>query len=178
MKDPAGDSGIFFVMINIDDLWVGDKLSHRKTGEKGTFDGVLSGQVKFKTANGIKLVSPQDLDLYVEEEKEEALTFEDEAEASSKYDLWNFPKSLDLHIERLSPSHLNAQPERILSLQLEALENYLDAAEQSHIKIVTIIHDKGTGVLKAETHHRLKARSSVKFFVEASQGGAVEVWMV
>ena len=166
-------------MINPKELWIGDKLLHSSTGEVGTFDGSANGKIRFKTGSKVLLLAPQALSIYTEVEKEEPFQFDDEPESTSapSYDPFNFPASIDLHIEKLDAAYLNAQPERILSIQLGALDNYLDAAEQSAVKIVTIIHGKGTGVLKAETEHRLKARESVNFYVEAHQGGAVEVWL-
>ena len=143
----------------------------------GIFDGSVDGRIKFKIGSKILLLEPQSLSLYTEVEKEEPFRIEEVNTATTPtYDPFNFPSSIDLHIEKLDASYLNAQPERILSVQLGALDNYLDAAEQSAVKIITIIHGKGTGVLKAETEHRLKARESVNFYVEAHQGGAVEVW--
>ncbi len=164
-------------MIDTKDLWIGDKLRHLATGEVGSYDGTINGKVKLKTATKTLLIAPQQLELYTEPVHEETLSFIDEAETSSKYDPYDFPPSIDLHIEQLDPTYLNAQPERILSVQLQALAQYLDAAEASTTKIVTIIHGKGTGLLKAETEHQLKARESVKFYVEVHQGGAVEVWL-
>ena len=192
MKSCRLSAGFFFalppswfvilqMMVNTDDLWMGDPLETRDKKVSGVYDGMHQGKVRLKTAQGsVLLLLPQELILREEpEEEEEELTF-DEApsmDPAVRFNLLDFPSSLDLHIAQLSPAHVHAPAQRILSLQLEALSLYLDAAEQTSTKIVTIIHGKGTGVLKAETYHHLKGRASVKFMVEAHQGGAVEVWL-
>ena len=53
----------------------------------------------------------------------------------------------------------------------------MDNAENAGLKLLTIIHGKGTGVLKSETIHMLKGRSSVMQWIEVHQGGAQEVWL-
>ena len=65
----------------------------------------------------------------------------------------------------------------ILAIQLKALDNYLDAVEAAGIPYVTIIHGRGTGVLKSETIHALKGRPRVKHWIEVHKGGALEVLM-
>ena len=44
------------------------------------------------------------------------------------------------------------------------LDSFLDSAVMSNISTVTIIHGKGTGLLRKAVHKRLKEHPSVKSF--------------
>ena len=44
------------------------------------------------------------------------------------------------------------------------MEQFIDNAVMSNVGVVTIIHGKGTGVLRSAVHHRLKQLKSVKSF--------------
>ncbi len=162
--------------MELNDLWVGDKLKVISTGEIVQFDSVINGLAKVKTSSGYKRVAASDLIDYTPEEKKEPLFFEEDKK-TSKLHFNQVPKSIDLHIEKLSPTHVNALPERILSIQLEKLEAYLNNADNAGLKFLTIIHGKGTGVLKSETIHLLKGRANVLQWIEVHQGGAQEVWL-
>lgn len=169
-------------MMNLKDLWVGDVIRIKSSGEIAHFHSIVNNKAQVKLPNGqLLIVDPDNLENY-EEPVSEPDPFPELAEtpASSTPSLKSsasFPTTLDLHMEKLNPDMARARPERILSYQLEALEDYMEAAEQRGIKIVTLIHGKGTGVLKAETLHLLKGRPAVKFTVATNDGGAVEVWL-
>jgi len=162
--------------MELSELWVGDKLLIISTDEIVQFDSIINGQAKVKTTTGYKLVIASNLKTYTPAEKKEPLFFEEDKKVS-KLHFNQVAKSIDLHIEKLSPTHTNALPERILSIQLEKLEAYLDDADNAGLKFLTIIHGKGTGVLKSETIHILKGRANVLQWIEVHQGGAQEVWL-
>lgn len=164
-------------MIDITDLWIGDTLKIISTGQIGTYEGQLGPKIILNTPSGQISATAHDLEIYTAPVVEEKLTFDDAPTKSKVLNINDIPKSIDLHIEKLSPTHTNALPERILAVQLEALNNYLDKIEMAGLHYITIIHGKGTGVLKSETIHILKGRSSVKHWIEVHQGGAMEVLM-
>ena len=44
------------------------------------------------------------------------------------------------------------------------MESFIDSAVMSNVGVVTIIHGKGTGILRSAVHKRLKELKSVKSF--------------
>lgn len=165
-------------MVNKEDLWIGDLLQIISTGEVGKYDGHAGEQIIVNTPGGIRHCEAADLQEYVEPIIEDKLVFDDDPSTRKMLNFKDMPKSIDLHIQKLSPSHTHAIPERILAVQLEALNQYLDEATLAGLRYVTIIHGKGTGVLKAETIHILKGRENVKHWIEVHQGGAMEVLLM
>jgi len=174
-------TGFFLPMIKLEDLWVGDDVRITSTRETGKFQKISNGHaVIILSQGGDKIVPAHDLELYIPTTIEPD-PFPDlnptPTKDSNKTNFHEFSSSIDLHIAALKPDLARAMPERIIMYQLEALENYLENAEAAGLKFFTIIHGKGKGVLKTETYHMLKGRESVKFTVEAHNGGAVEVWL-
>jgi len=87
---------------------------------------------------------------------------------------------LDLHIEKLSPSHSSLSAFEKLTLQLQTLEKYLDLAVAHHQASMIVIHGVGTGKLRDEIHEILRVRRDVKSFINryhpAYGYGATEVF--
>ncbi|MEO8583195.1 MAG: Smr/MutS family protein [Flavitalea sp.] len=87
---------------------------------------------------------------------------------------------LDLHIEKLISNSKSLSNFEMLSLQLQALEKYLDLAVAHHQASMIIIHGVGTGKLRDEVHEVLRLRRDVKSFINrymATYGyGATEVF--
>ena len=165
-------------MVILEELWVGDAVRIIATGETGKFHSHANGMATILLDTGSRRqLSAAQLELYEPKEVEDALDLNLEEPEKASLSFHNFPSSIDLHIDKLNPSMANARPERILSYQSEAIREYLNNAESVGLKFVTIIHGKGTGVLKAETLHILKTNENVNYIVEVKDGGAVEVWL-
>ena len=99
-----------------------------------------------------------------------------ETEQDSKPVQSMVPSSIDLHIEVLNPNYLNALPDRIRDIQTSAARRYIQSAINQKLKIITIIHGKGTGILKQEVLNVLGEFEEVQFAIPSNDGGAVEVW--
>ena len=151
-------------MIKLDDLWIGDKVRIISSDRVGVFAGVKVKRARVSVGQKIFLVTPNNLELYVEKEQPTNF-FEDESRIKS-IDFHHFPTTLDLHIEVLAPHLKDELPVRILSHQIKSLNDYLDKAELKKSRIFTIIHGKGRGVLKQEVMHLLKGRRSVKLIID------------
>jgi hypothetical protein len=87
---------------------------------------------------------------------------------------------LDLHIEKLDTRHESLSAFEKLTIQLQALEKYLDLAVAHHQSSMIVIHGVGTGKLRDEIHEILRLRSDVKSFVNryhpAYGYGATEIF--
>lgn len=162
-------------MVVLNDLWIGDKLILLRSKRVGTFAGLNGNRARMEVDGKILLVRANNLEVYVEAEKPVTLSFEDEK--SSPLDFHEMPTSIDLHINVLAPHLENQLPVRILSHQLDALEAYLEKAMANGLRIITVIHGKGTGALKTEVHHILKSKDYVRFFYDSNDGGATEIHM-
>lgn len=163
-------------MVDLENLWIGDKLRIVSSDRLGTFAGLNGRRARIQVGSKIILVPAHNLEPYVETERPESF-FTEEVKKTSPLDFHNFPTSLDLHIDKLAPHLQNELPVRILSYQLSALNDYLDKAELKSSRIVTIIHGKGNGTLRSEVKNILKGRQSVKLVLDANDDGAVEVHM-
>ena len=88
---------------------------------------------------------------------------------------------VDLHIEKLTPEWKHLSNFEILSIQLNALEKYLDLAIAHHQHNLIVIHGVGTGKLKDEIHEILKARREVRSFINQYDPrygyGATEIFL-
>ncbi len=163
-------------MVDLKALWVGDKCLIISSDRIGIFQGVSGRRARIKVGEKLYLVTAANLELYTEPEPPIPSLFED-AEPTRPTDFHQFNNSIDLHISALAPHMENEIPIRILSHQKEALANFLDEAEEKGARILSIIHGKGSGVLKSEVIHELKGRSSVKIYFDIHDGGALEVHM-
>ncbi len=91
-----------------------------------------------------------------------------------------FPREIDLHIERLVKDASKMSNGEILNIQIKAFEDYLRNAVRLGVVKVCVIHGKGKGKLKNEIATRLINHSEVKTFKDAHQtrygaGGATEI---
>ena len=163
-------------MITLEDLWVGDKLVLRKSGREGVFEGPSQNgkKARIRTMSGVVISSVSNLMYYQEPEEAIELFFEDK-KTKKLMSFQEFPRMIDLHIEKLDPSQINGKPERIIDIQVTRVKNYIDEAIRLNVKNITIIHGKGTGVLKSEVEHILKLTPEVKFHITVNNGGAVDV---
>ncbi len=161
-------------MLDLKELWNGDLLRIISSNQIGTFEGISGTKAKIKVGASIITIAADDLEKH--EIKETPQTFFlDEDKKTKSTDFHLFSPELDLHIEKLAPHMRNMLPARILSYQMEALDNYFQQAELKSSRILTIIHGKGKGVLKSEVKHYLAGKKSVKLMFEVHDGGALEV---
>jgi hypothetical protein len=88
---------------------------------------------------------------------------------------------VDLHIEKLVSQWQHLSNFEILTLQLNALEKYLDLAIAHHQHNLIVIHGVGTGKLKDEIHEILKSRREVRSFINQYDPrygyGATEIFL-
>lgn len=159
-------------MLSLDDLWIGDSIRSKKSGRRGTFEGIhASGKARLKSAGKIYLVLPKDIELFEAQDEEEEILFNDEVQD----EVIDYGYSIDLHIEKLRPELENAVPERIIDIQIKSLISFIEDVIQSRKLQVTIIHGKGTGVLRQSVHQILQSYQEVKHFELINQGGATLV---
>ena len=163
--------------MNLDELWVGDFLRVRSSGQIGRFEAIKGQLVRIKLEKG-----------YLDVEKEDIEPADDPHVVSSQtaiYDKKSVKEetssfngsSIDLHIEVLNPHMIDALPERIRDFQIEQCKAFLQYAITKRYASIEIIHGKGTGLLKKEIQHLLKLEPAVTFFLEKNQGGSTEVWL-
>lgn len=166
--------------MNLDEVWIGDKVWIISRGEVGIFEGSEGVQAKIKIGFEHHLIAPDDLSLDLKKE-EEIIDFswlkEDKSRQSKKQTLPEVTVSIDLHIEILQPDLVQAPSARILDYQLAACRQFIQSATQKKLVRVTIIHGIGLGVLKQEVEHVLKGFKEVKFCLPVNQDGALEVWL-
>ncbi|MBN3520194.1 Smr/MutS family protein [Algoriphagus lutimaris] len=79
------------------------------------------------------------------------------------------PKSVDLHIEELTPNHQGMSNSAMLKLQLEVFEKNLDQAIASGMDEITFIHGLGNGVLRKEIHRHLSQLGNIKYFQDTQK---------
>lgn len=164
-------------MVNAEELWIGDILRSKKSGKIGKFEG-LKEDKRLRVRVGEKVyVFKHDQLEKVDESKfyKKEVKFREE-ELSVKLGNEPVDKSIDLHIEKLNANLVSAIPERIVDFQLKSFEKYLDAVIANKHRVATIIHGKGTGVLKAAIHSLLGSIDEVSHFHLINNGGATEVF--
>ena len=163
--------------MNIKDLWIGEKVLIKSSGEVGTYEGLgKDGNAKIKINRTIGFYESRDLEIYVEKE-DFGFHIEEEMPLNKIIKKINFEHQLDLHIEVLAPHLINATPSRIVEYQIQSFKNYMSEAHASKIYKVTIIHGKGEGVLRSEIHHLLEMDSRVRLKNLTNNDGATEVWL-
>ncbi len=159
-------------MINLKDLWIGDELKIISTSRVGTFEGIhKNGNAIIQSDNKTYLADAKDLELFEGVKEEKKLVFND-VPIINKLEV---PDSIDLHIEVLNPSMKGSLPERILDYQVKAFEDYLNAVKKTYKNECTVIHGKGTGVLKNCVMSIVKTDKDIKFYSSVHDGGAVKI---
>ena len=159
-------------MINLKDLWIGDEMKIKSSGVVGKFEGIhKNGKAIIRSNNQTYLADSNDLEIFESIEEENELVF-DAIPESKDQDILD---SIDLHIEILSPHMKGSLPERILDFQVKAFEAYLSAAKKSYKNEFTIIHGKGTGVLKNYVMSIVKNDKQIKYYSSVNDGGAVQI---
>jgi len=169
-------------MLDLKILWIGDSLRIKSSGKEGVFAGLgKDGKARIKYKGKILLVKSTNLEI-VEDQEEDELINEENLE-STIFEIapsqpeYNFTNELDLHINKLNPELENGHPQLIIDNQLVVCREFIKHSIKKKKNVVTIVHGKGKGVLKAEVLHLLKEFSNVRFAIEINDGGAQEVWL-
>lgn len=165
--------------MNLDDLWIGDVLKMRSTGQVGVFNGLTIDRLAImKSNNGvIHHVPENDLELYTEPEQPVDLDFDDDSPLL-KPSLLNFESAdtIDLHYDELS-QYYHHERGHILDFQLEKCEEFILKSIAAKTAYIRIIHGKGEGILKKAVETVLKKYSSQISLSSAHYDGAsIDVW--
>lgn len=161
--------------MNLKDLWIGDLLQVKSTGKIGTYEGMIGTDIAILKILGKKVeVLNTDIVEYKAPKVKEKVTkkvYKSEFKANRPV-----ADEIDLHLEKLTPNHLQIIPEIKLDFQVNACISYLQRAVEARKNQVTIIHGIGTGTLKAEVHNLIKDFPQIYHSHEKNNGGALEVW--
>jgi dsDNA-specific endonuclease/ATPase MutS2 len=169
-------------------LWVGDEIYLLKSKRKGLFAGITADKkvimkigdktVKSTPANVSKVLTVAD-DWKEEIDKTITNHAKDENEITKSKSLQKslnfYPDTIDLHLEKLSPTLVFSNTQRALDFQIEKCKEFLDISIDRKRHSVTIIHGKGQGILKNHIHALLQNYREVTFYSESNKGGATEV---
>lgn len=167
--------------MRIDELWTGDLIKLVSTDEIGTFEGMDGTNILLKIKNTIRSVAPTAIYVLNDKEQTEYRKIQRERSEPKKRKIYVTPekvaKTIDLHLDVLDPGYKVDNPARILDFQLDAFLKYIKQAIAQKLKVVTIIHGHGTGVLKGEVLFILEGMDEVMFTTPSNDGGAIEVWL-
>jgi len=159
-------------MIKLEDLWIGDELKITSSGRVGTYEGKhANGNAIIRSDNKTYLADVKDLEIYTAPKEIKEIVFEQ----APKLKTPAIGDSIDLHIEKLNPHMIGSRPERILDIQIKAFEDFFEAAKQSYKSEITVIHGKGTGVLKNAVMSIIKTDKSIQQCHAIHNGGAVRL---
>lgn len=169
--------------MNLDELWIGDKVQIIKSGKRGLFEGVnKAGKARVNVNNKILLVQSDNITIQKETELEidpsidDIQSYNNNPTKHSNAPQRKFTSEIDLHINKLNPDIANEHAQLILDHQLVMCRAFISDAISRKKNVVTVVHGKGKGVLKEEVLHLLKEYSAVRFAIEVNDGGAQEVW--
>ena len=168
-------------MNRLDQLWNGDLIKLERTGDIGTFEGMNGNRIRLKIKNKVVLVEPTRIYILDDKEQNEyrksLVKTPKPPKLSASIKPAKVPKTIDLHMEVLDPTHSIQSPARILDFQLNALIEYMKGAVQQKHQVVTIIHGHGMGVLKREVIFILEGMDYIMFTNPINDGGAIEAWL-
>lgn len=166
-------------MIDWETLWVGDDLWDKeykrlvKFKSKNANIVEVNYQEQLFISNVNQLRLPTDQELYVANDIAE---IDMPSIQKMKSNTKDPGKTIDLHLDQLPDYIQQADPTRLLDLKIKHCKNYIGAALENHHKIITIIHGKGTGILKQEVLAMLNNMEKIRFVIPTQDGGATEVW--
>lgn len=167
-------------LMNIDELWIGDTIRIKSSLKVGTYEGqAKDGRLRVKYHGKILLVTLDNIEPYVIPDQKLIPTYQDipiPKESLVKKSI-QFQPEIDLHIETLNPTLENEAPQIILNHQIVKCTQFIQEAIRLNIKIILIIHGKGTGQLKREVDFILSDFHEVRFALPKHNGGATEVWL-
>lgn len=164
--------------MDLKEVWIGESLKVLSSGRIGKFEGIAKdGRARVSSSGKIFLVKATNLEKYIEPPIDKIKAIRDELEGRkvSIDAQLNFNTSLDLHIDKLSPSLGNSAPEHILQFQLKSCQEFLVKAIELKMANIIIIHGRGTGVLRSEVLELIKSFEEVSFTETINNGGAQRV---
>jgi len=158
----------------LSDYWIGDDVMLKKSGRKGTFEGIhSSGKARIKIESGIILSNADNIvEIDLEPTSHSPIDIEERDVATTKT---TFKNEIDLHKDALGLDSNNHIPLMILQKQVAACREYVNQAISLYRREVTIIHGKGTGQLKLEVENLLKEYDEVQYTQSIHEGGALLV---
>jgi hypothetical protein len=160
----------------MNDYWIGDWVKILASEKLGLYEGEINGKAKIKIERDFLLLDYCEFELL----PEELIPTKNELPAKEKINISNnkinFDNTLDLHIEKLKPSMVNAIPEMILKHQLLKAKEFIESAIEKRIFRIVMIHGKGLGALKMEIEHLLGDYPQLNYFITINDGGATEVY--
>lgn len=166
--------------MNLEDLWIGDTVRIKSSYKVGTYEGLAKDKrARIKYHDKILLVRQDNVERYIIPDNKVIPTFKDlpDIRVSKVKKAVGFKPEIDLHIETLNPTLENEAPQIILNHQIVKCKTFVEKAISLNIKILTIIHGKGTGQLKREVDFILSHFDEVRYTLPKHNGGATEVWL-
>ncbi len=166
-------------MVNLKNLWIGEKVRLLKSNDIGTFEGIFEGKAKIRIQDKFDLFTEEEIELYTVTSEMPDITFENELPlVSVKKSLKEKAKTeIDLHIEKLNPDFKASINETVLDYQLRVCEEFIRQAIDNKLYKCTIIHGKGEGKLRDLVHSMLSSYIEVKMKILTNREGATEVWL-
>lgn len=160
----------------MNDYWIGDWVKILASEKLGLYEGEINGKARIKIDKDFLLLDYFEFELL----PEELIPVKNELPAKEKINIstnkTNFDNTLDLHIEKLKPSMVNAIPEMILKHQLLKAKEFIESAIEKRIFRIVMIHGKGLGALKMEIEHLLGDYPQLNYYITINDGGATEVY--
>lgn len=163
--------------LNLDELWIGERIRLIKNGQSGRFEGITAdGKARISIDGHIMVTEAHNLEL----EKEDA--------EENPIDLWLnqshvpkakpaaaklFSKEVDLHFDETTSRAITS--DQVLDWQLKRCRKHIETAIDKKVTNIIIIHGKGEGVLRNLVHQMLDSYSEVQWKMLINQGGATEV---
>jgi len=163
--------------MNLDDLWIGDRLRIKSTGVVGRYHGLKSGKAKIQTEEGLFEATPEDIELIDEEQLDKASIKEEPPPQIDLKAISKFNPTLDLHYDALLKSGHLPPEGPILEWQLLICQKFILKAQSLQVRRVTIIHGIGAGILKNEVAHLLDKHPGVSDFEPSFDGAAFIVFL-
>lgn len=160
----------------MNDYWIGDWVKILASEKLGVYEGEINGKARIKIEREYLLLEYSEFELLPDElipVKNDLATEKKLNISSSKT---NSNNTLDLHIEKLKPSLVNAIPEMILKHQLLKAKEFIESAIEKRIFRIVMIHGKGLGALKMEIEHLLGDYPQLNYYITINDGGATEVY--
>jgi len=165
--------------MNVDDLWIGDRLLVKSINETGKFEGITAnGNLIIQLNIGTVEVTQNDVTLAPDESKPTTVYFaEDDDKKNNPVKKTPFKNKLDLHFESLMANQSKSNFKNILSHQIAECRKFIQQAIKRKEAFVTIIHGKGEGILKKEIEKLLvEYEDSIFTQKTENQGGAITVY--
>ena len=156
--------------MDLEKLWIGDRLRVIATGEIGTFEGTFERAAVIKIQNEIRYFLPDEL-MKASEEYNNLRSPNFDLPLATDPD---FDPVIDLHLEKLKGFESSKLPYP-LDYQLQKCKSFLQRAIALKVSHVTIIHGVGTGILKSAVEGLLQHFPEIVEVQSKHQGGALEV---